>query len=272
VRQLGISLPLFSEGEFLSLSGHNFTDQGAKTVLEQLKKMNQIKDLTLYGCARLSGVCFDAICSRMPTLACLNLGYTGLTDAGLHVLAEQVSNFPGLRKLILSGCHELSGVGVAALGARLPSSLEELYFGDSSLNDTGLEGLALRLPQLCQLRRLDFRRCHNIDVSGLASLKSSLQGLLALMDSRTSGQCPVGADLAPPARPTFGMWFCSRCGGPAKIGDLLHVCPCCNYMSCDDCRRGSLWVPGHLKDTFDGEVFAREWSMAGREQEQLNWC
>lgn len=275
IYELCKSLMSFARGERLWLRNHNFDDKGLRAVLKHLPKLKHLKGLNVCGCANISGTGFEALADyQMPALQSLSLGSTNIDDAGLSTLARHMECFPELRVLRLSGCVSIGAPGLKALAGKLPAGLEELYLGQSAIDDKGLEWLADRLPVLQQLRRFDLRGCERIGGPGLAALVRCLPRLPRMASAQESGQCPAGhkVDTTIDLDLMFGFAACCRCRDLRPEGDIWHACRSCRYVTCSTCLQGSLWLPRRLQCSPEGEALAKLWVSHGREAQQLRWC
>lgn len=273
MEQLSRSLPAFVRGRTLGLVYQAFSDRGLAAVVQQLPKMEFLVALNFLGCTNVSGIGFQALAGRqLPALRDLCLSRTALDDDGLCTLAQQSSCFPELRLLRFSGCRGFGALGIAAFAKCLPAKLEAIYLGESAIDDEGLKAFAQGLAALENLNCLDLRNCERLGVSGLAALSVCLPKLPAMRTAQADGQCRICCrELDPPWISPFSFWICWSCGEALTLGDVVHACSC-NFVCCDECRRGALWLPQRLEQTPQGQELAQVWSAGGRDLQQLRWC
>lgn len=277
--ELSKCLPHYVQGERLLLARNQFSDEGLSWVLEILPRLKHMMVLNLDGCTNISGMSFQALVEcPMPSMRILGLRGTALKDDGLAMVASSLPSFPGLKVLCLAECVGIGSPGFSALARQLPEGLEELYLGESALDDERMQSLLEKLPALQQLRRLDFRGCRSLGPSSLTGLAGCLPQLPTMVDYEACTRCPAGHDISTVLPASFNLLSCFRCGqfmkqgDDFKQGDEFACCFHCQYAVCKLCIWGALWLPPHLLDTPEGSDLTTAWASGEREEKQLRWC
>lgn len=110
--------------------------------------------------------------TRLRRLTHLNLSHTLVTDVTLRLISH---HFPEVTSIDLSGCQNVSDVGIAILGAAKSTKLVELKVsGCSCISDTSLDTL-----KKCQrLALVDLRDCDAVTTSACQKFVSTKNKLI----------------------------------------------------------------------------------------------
>ena len=154
--------------ESLELRNINMTEGGGATFAEVLPCLPHLNDLDLAYNPSL-GESAGCLIRHVPALQWLNLACTGMTKAGLKVLAENLQHVRLLRELNLSGNNLGGEIGILAANLNY-SKVEVLNLSESGLTSDDLTCFCETLKQailkdreLC-LGRL-FLDCNQVEES-----------------------------------------------------------------------------------------------------------
>jgi Ran GTPase-activating protein (RanGAP) involved in mRNA processing and transport len=113
------------------------------------------------------------------SLKSVTLSHNAIGDEGLKALAVGLSNSNNLETLSLSNNGPFSEVGLRCFSDVIPTALnlKELYLASSSINDEGLQALAVGLRKHPTLAKLDLE-CNAIGSEGLRALAAAAIGSL----------------------------------------------------------------------------------------------
>lgn len=263
------SMSFFGNAEELWIGGHKLDDADLNAIL-QLSSMKYLSKLHLEWCVGFTGLGFKALMDHhLSSLLELYLAGTGIGDDGLRILMGPPVVVPQLRLLHLCGCTNIGNPGFAALVGGLPllTCIEQLWLGRTNLDDQDLSLLALALPNLSRLSRLDLRACPKITTAGLAALARCMPALpvMELFD-----QAVLPARKTPMESQKTHWMICFMCWHSVEMVSGGHSSKM--EFTCPDCAYGALWVPSRLQDTQGGLDLAQAWVAGGRAEHQLRWC
>ena len=150
------------------------TDAGVAHVARRLARL---ASLSLQSCPRVTDLGLRALADEAPPLVALDLGWCGITDAGLAV----VGRFQRLASLKLGGSDSITDKGLAHV-ARCPHLASLDLTSCAAITDKGL----VLLGQCKMLASLHLSDCKNVSDAGLARTCGKLTRLTDLELTR----CP----------------------------------------------------------------------------------
>lgn len=275
IELVGKALGGFVNAELVRVQRQPFSDRGLRAILEPLPTLKYLDTLSFYRCIGFRGVGFNALAGcQLPLLTTLNLSETRINDDGLIELASQFGTMPNLQTLYLRHCTCIGRSGFASLAKHLPSGLEGLHLGGSSLSDEGLVEIVHALPGLRRLSKLDIHGCENVSATGLAALVDNLPKLPRMAPAEANFKCLSGHKLVPMNHSDLVFMACTHCLKPLSGGKGFSCLMCPPYLwdICDLCVRGALLVPRHLYESPEGRALTEAWVTGGRDAVQLRWC
>ncbi len=130
--------------------------------------------------------CLVIALGQSCSLQQLSLNFDGrdgkpITDAGVAAMGANLPRTLQELSLSFNFCEKITDAGVAALGANLLSTLRELsldFRGCEQITDAGVAALGANLPSTLQNLSLNFLGCERITDAGVAALGANLPSTL----------------------------------------------------------------------------------------------
>jgi Ran GTPase-activating protein (RanGAP) involved in mRNA processing and transport len=157
--------------------GRQITDVGLRALssLFQFKKFClQSLDMRFMGIDNERMITLASGLAAVESLKSLNLPHNNISDEGLEALAVGLSNNNNLETLNLSDNRSFSAIGLRRLSDVIPTALNlrELNLRGNSINDEGLQALAVGLRRHPAIAKLDLS-FNTISGEGLRALAAA---------------------------------------------------------------------------------------------------
>ena len=169
----------------IHLCGNNITDLG---LVALAKGCPLLEAANLYCCSYVTYITLSALSTGCSQLLSVKLTGTGITDAGISILAhgcsllqsihlescDYITNFglltlqkcPNVTALTISSCYNIRSTGLSILLNRWPH-LRSIHLAGASITDSVLSALARGCPQLLSL---NLYACQSVSYTGMCAL------------------------------------------------------------------------------------------------------